>query len=283
MLGHMRRLGGEFVCVPFGVGGTPQGLLPGWDAAAWAHVNPVQHGPSADADWKCVSHDSSQIQLRLSYPIAHDVDYLTRSIRVVPDAAALEFELTIHARRPTRQPVGLHPILRLPEPPGTLRIDAKFDFGHTYPGVVPPGVSQVAPGRRFTRLDAIPALDGGIVDYSTLPKSIPTEDMIQLCNVRGPLEVLYGAERVRLRLSWDTHILPSCLIWPSDRAIAEPPWNRAFRGLGIEPIAAMFDASREASIQANPLSDRGVATFVALEPDKPLTIRYRVECLSDLE
>jgi hypothetical protein len=81
-----------------------------------------------------------------------------------------------------------------------------------------------------------------------------------LCRVDSPITVRYPAEDVRFRLTWDTKILPSCLLWPTDRSITEPPWNGRFRGLGLEPIAAM-----------------AVATCVEVIPDRPLVIRYRIE------
>ncbi len=84
-----------------------------------------------------------------------------------------------------------------------------------------------------------------------------------------------------MRLSWDTDILPSCLLWPSDRALADPPWNQRFRGLGIEPIAGVFDAAREVAIERNPLNDEGVRTAVSIEPGNPVTIRYRIEAVDD--
>ncbi len=102
-----------------------------------------------------------------------------------------------------------------------------------------------------------------------------------ICKVRGPVTVRYPEERCHLRLSWDTDILPSCLIWPSDRALADPPWNQRFRGLGIEPIAGVFDAAREVAIERNPLSDAGVRTAVTIEPGNPVTIRYRIEAGDD--
>lgn len=274
---HMRHLGGEFVCVPFGIGGRPAGLLPEWASASWDYMNPAPHGWSSDSEWTLVSADAGQVRLRLDYPKDDDISFLTRTISVAPDAPALDLELVIHARRATRQPVGLHPIVRLPEFPQQVKIDARFDFGLTYPADVPPGVGRVAIGQRFSTLSAIPGINGGTVDYSTLPKDAPTEEMLMLCKVAGPLTVRYPNEQAWLRLSWDTTQLPSCLLWPSDRALGDPPWNHCFRGIGIEPIAALFDSAREVALERNPLNTAGVATAIAIAPNEPLTIRYRLE------
>ena len=274
---HMRYLGGEFVCVPFGIGGEPEGLLPEWRSDSWKRVNPAAHGHSSNLDWECLSADASQVILRLRYPQDEDIEYLTRRLSVVADAPAIDVELVIHARRPTRQPVGLHPILRLPDWPAQFAIDAAFEFGLTYPAFVPPGASRVAVGQRFARLDGIAGIAGDVVDYSTLPKEAPTEEMLLLCKVRGPITVHYREEHSFFRLTWDTAQLPSCLLWPSDKALADPPWNRSFRGLGMEPVAAVFDAAREVALERNPLNSAGVITAIEVTPDKPVTIRYRME------
>lgn len=274
---HMRHLGGEFVCLPFGLGGRPADLLPEWDSPAWQRVNAIQHGLAADANWQHVSADASHVCLSLSYPPDHDIESLTRRVSVDSEAPALDLELAIHSRRPSLQPVGLHPILRLPDPPATLRIGASFEFGITYPAFVPPGVSRLAPGRVFEDIRRIPGASGEAVDYSILPKSSATEEMFMLCNVRGPVTVYYPEEQAYCRIYWDTSVLPCCLIWPSDRSIQDPPWNGTFRGVGIEPVAAVFDAAREVAIQPNPLSRVGIATAVALDAERPLQICYRIE------
>jgi hypothetical protein len=278
---HMRLLGGEFVCVPFGIGGTPAKLHPEWQSSSWRHFNRAPHGHSSNLPWEAISADSSHVALRLKYPDDDDIECLTRRVMVAPDAPALDLELTIHARRHTRQPVGLHPILRLPEWPEQVVMEASFEFGMTYPAFVPPGASRLVPGQRFSQLASIAGIHGEIVDYSTMPKQSPTEEMMMICKVRGPITLHYPNERSYFRLSWDTSILQSCLLWPSDRALADPPWNQSFRGLGIEPVAAVFDAAREVALESNPLNASGVTTAVTIEPGSPLTIRYRLEAGDD--
>jgi hypothetical protein len=275
--GHLRHLGGEFVCVPFGIGGAPEDLLPAWASDSWKCINPRPHGLSADAAWELMSADSTHIQLRIAYPAEDDIDFLTRRISIAADASAIDLELRVHARRLTHQPIGLHPILRLPEWPSRLTIDSDFEFGMTYPARLPPGASRVALGQRFTRLDSIPGIRGGMVDYSSFPKEDPTEEMLLLCKVTSPVTVHYAAERAFLRIEWDTSVLPSCLLWPSDRALTESPCDGRFRGLGVEPVAAVFDASREFAVEDNFLNKMGVATAVHITPEAPLVIRYRLE------
>lgn len=277
---YLRHLGGEFVCVPFGAGGVPKDLLPGWASDSWQEVNRDPHGYSAGNEWECIVADAYQVTLRLQYPTDDDIAYLIRRVSVVRNAPALDFELTIHVRRPTRQPVGLHPILRLPEWPSRLALESDFAFGLTYPASLPPGISRVSPGRRFTRLDSIPGVVGEPIDYRLLPKESATEELLMLCNVHGPVVARYIGEGARVHLSWDTSILPSCLLWVSDRAFAESIWQD-FRGIGIEPVAAVFDAAAKVSVGPNPLNKMGVATAIDIDPARPQTIRYRIEAFEE--
>jgi hypothetical protein len=94
-----------------------------------------------------------------------------------------------------------------------------------------------------------------------------------LCRVDSPITVRYPAEDVRYRLTWDTKILPSCLLWPSDRSISEPPWNGRFRGLGLEPIAEMGVATCH---RRDPLSNCHAAY-------SSVAARHREEVIGEIE
>src|SRR5690606_8118239 len=132
--------------------------------------------------------------------------------------AALDLELGITARRPAVLPIGLHPILRLPERPGALIWSVGFDRGLTYPGTVPPGAMVTRPAQEFADLSRVPAADGGTTDLSRIPFEHPVEDVVQLCGVTPPLVADLLDEGVRLELDWDAVLLPSLLVWISDRA-----------------------------------------------------------------
>ena len=53
-------------------------------------------------------------------------------------------------------------------------------------------------------------------------------------------------------------------------------WRGAYRGVGLEPTASLFDLGIGPSTEENPVSARGVATAIAIEPGMPLVIDYRV-------
>jgi hypothetical protein len=185
--------------------------------------------------------------------------------------------LIIQARREGRVSVGLHPIFSLDAPERSISIAARFREGLTYPAAVAGDAMLGAIGGRFQRLDAVPGRDGSVADLTQLPVGRPVEDVVQLFDLEGPVEVWFGKERAGVRVDWDKTLLPSCQIWISDRALTTEPWGGRFRGLGIEPTASAFDFGDAVSTGDNPVSARGAVTSVALRPDEPTVIRYRIE------
>jgi hypothetical protein len=274
--GHMRWLGGEFPCLPFGVGGLLRDPVPAWAKVLNDDVNDPPHGHAANDAWTAISASQNHVELQLNYPESHDIARLTRRIRAVPGRARLEFELAIEARRAASYPIGLHPILRLPDRAGALQIEAGFEIGLTYPAVIEPDRMLAEPGKEFHDLAKVPARHGGIVDLTRMPAG-EAEDVVQLLGIKGPVHATFLDDKAVLELDWDRDLLPSCQIWVSDRALKTEPWNGSFRGLGIEPTVAAFDFARSNSLMHSPINDLGYATSLALQPGSPTTIRYSVE------
>lgn len=250
--GHLRELGGDFVGIPFGSGGN----------------GPI-HGPAADEDWVVIAVSESAITLALDYPETSPVARLERTISAQADAPALDFSLTVHARRKARISVGLHPIFKLPEHAGELTLAADFDFGLTHPRQTAPGQQQ-----EFFDLPRVPQ-GKGFVDLAHPPLDQPNLN-VQLCGMRGPMIGIYHAEGAGFVLDWDRTLLPSLQIWHTDRGIDGPPWHGTYRGLGLEPIAAAFDMHDDISTGDNIISARGVATAIALDPAQPTIIAHAI-------
>jgi hypothetical protein len=225
---------------------------------------------------------ADSVTLTLHYPADSAIVAVRRTISGVPGRPELALSLTVTARRSASTSLGLHPILRLPERLGSLRLSVPFEEGWTYPGTVPPGRAAARPGRRFASLHQVPG-PGGPIDLARLPLTAsdgePHEDFVQLCRVRGPVTAAYLDEGAAARITWDTEVLPSVALWLSDRALPGPPWNGAYRGLGVEPVAAAFDLPDEVSTSANPIADSGTPTSVRLDPGRPLRLDYRLTAL----
>lgn len=273
IIGHLRELGGDFVCVPFGAGGHRGHAPEEWAVLTGQPPSRPIHGPAGNEDWTVTEADPGSITLALDYPDHSPVARLERVISARADAPALDFELIIHARRPAAISVGLHPIIRLPERSGALELSADFAFGLTHPFQTALGQSQ-----EFSDLSRVPQGDH-TVDLVHSPISQPNLN-VQLCGMRGPMTATYRDEGAGIVLDWDRSLLPSLQIWHTDRGVDDPPWHGQYRGLGLEPIAAAFDLNDAVSTGANPINARGVATAIRIDPAAPLTIRHSVKAFS---
>jgi hypothetical protein len=206
------------------------------------------------------------VTLTLDLPEAYAVRRIERTIALTEDRPEIRFSIRIEARRAGSVPAAFHPILRLPERPGALRLDASFEAGFTYPAVHCHRRTMAAPGHRFTRLDAVPGHDGRGVDFSALPPGGVVEDNILLAGARGPVTAHFIDEAFRLTVDWDRTQLPHVMLWLHDRATLDAPWHGRYRGLGIEPMAACFDGPWAFSTGDNPLRRAGFATALDVDP-----------------
>ena len=272
--GHMRWLGGEFFCLPFGGDAYPD-AAGGW--ASTAGDTPL-HGRAATNGWTITKAASDRVTLELAYPLGHAVERIERTVICASDTPVLDIAVSIHARRAARVPAAFHPILRLPERAGALRLDARFASARTHPDTRGP---WLAPDRAFDSLARAPGRNGTVVDLSALPPGPAGEAVAQLLRVEGPITTAFVDESFALTLDWDRAALPHALVWVHDRAIDTPPWNGAFRGVGIEPCASAFDLPWAVSAGDNPLALAGETTALALDPTRPTDLWLRLH-VSDL-
>jgi hypothetical protein len=287
LVAHMRS---EFPCVPFGVPYRPDQVEQAWQAALSAPVpqfdrdaeasDDLLHGYGAIGEWTLVEHSAHEIRIAIDYPESSAIARLTRAIRVDPARAAIDFDLRIEARRASARPIGLHPNIALPSLTGALRIDpGQFAFGMVHPGGPEPGVSLARAGAQFAELDAVPLDAGGYAAFDRLPLAEDTEEILQLCGVDGRVVLTDDVAGAAYRLTWDASVLPSLLLWISNRGRRYAPWNGRNLCVGVEPIAAAFELGCQASLAANPINAQGVATSVTLHPAAPLVLGYRFEVL----
>ncbi len=222
---HLRQLGGEWPCVPFGT----------------TAIDLHHHGFGADNVWHVVERAADAITLAIDYPDHHPLKRLERRIVGVPGRAAIAIELTVEARTRCILPVGLHPIFRLPEKGRGMWLEpGPFVRGYTFPKVFEKGVSRLRPGAEFTSLGAVPLAGEGVADLSRPPAGL-REEILQLAGVGGCVCLDYPDDGYQARLDWNADDFPSLVIWLSNRGRAAPPWSNSFRGIGIEPVNGFFD------------------------------------------
>ena len=273
----LRRLRGEWPCVPFGRTDRPLGLPPDWPPRApgddWGH------GFGSHHEWQWLPDDDPMsLGLAITYPAGQPVHRLTRWVRAVADAPALQISLQIEVHAPCVLPIALHPTLRLDAGRVALNV-AHTGQGLTYPVPAEAGVSRLQPGATFSHLGAVPLHDGGRVDLSHYPLPFDTEELLQLQGVSAPVELHYIDQHWRLQLDWDRHLLPDLMLWVSHRGRSAPPWNRRHWALGVEPVNGAFDLGRVATPPAGHPAARNLG--LALHPDSPTTVHYRLQAQPD--
>jgi hypothetical protein len=276
----LKRLRGEWACVPYGMPDPPANL-----PEHWRPPLPLQredksfHGHSSNAPWQLGGRTGGSLELVLDYPASHPVRRVTRRISGVQGRSALALELSIETRADTVLPVGLHPTFRLPAEVGSARLTFDADPRlHTYPIDAEDGVSRLQPDLRSQPLDRIPCKDGSLADLGRHPLPFATEELALVTGHGGGATLANTAEAYAVRLSWDAAAFPSCMLWMSNKGRAAYPWNSRFQALAIEPVIAPFDLGTDiARDRNNPLNRAGIATARAFNANTPWTTRYMIE------
>ncbi len=235
------------------------------------------HGYSANHDWQLSERGEDYLDIAIDYPDAHPVRCLRRRIRRAA-RGELEITLEITMRRDARLPIGLHPVLALPERPGDAKlVVASATSVRTFPIEVEPGVSVLEPDVTSAALNAVPGKDGGDRDLSSLPLSEPTEELVLVALDEGRVALENRGDAYRTVLTWDIDVFPQCLLWLSNGGRRGYPWNGRFRALGVEPAAAPFDlGQRHADNARSPLGGKVCRISTRLSAGAPLRTSYRM-------
>lgn len=273
----LERLRGDFLCVPFGDAPASLESYP----PAWARLDPGTtahpHGWSSNGVWTPLPHGDGDgvALLRLAYPEDDAVEWVMREVRC--EAGRVAFTDTVHVRRRTRLPVGLHPILALPHTPGAARLHLPACQTLATLPVPPEPTSTLAADARFVDPTRAPRGDGGTRDLTRLPFADDTEEIVLVANPeegRVSLDNTEGGYRVVLE--WDRGVLHHLLLWMSNRGRPFAPWGGRNVCLGVEPITAAFDLGETISAADNPLNAEGIPTALDLTPEEDLVIHHAI-------
>lgn len=272
----LSKLRGDFLCVPFGIApASTEAFPPAWRFES-QHPEPESgyaHGYPANVAWRVAEAGPESAEFVLDLLQTEAVAEVRRVVTCRAGAVEIEDRLTM--RRDARLPLGLHPIVRLPEQPGQAVVAPPGCAGYrTYP--VPTDASSVLlPDASFADLGRAPLRQGGTLDLSRLPLDFDTEELVQLCDLEKPsLAVENRAEGYRVGIEWDP-VLRHCLLWISNRGRKFAPWNGRNLCLGVEPVTSAFDLGTAISAGPNPLADSGLATAVDLVAGRTRVLRHR--------
>jgi len=271
LTGLMSGLRGEWPCVPFGATEAPLSLPPDWQTRR--PDNLFNHGFGAHHDWRLQEARAGYLALFIDYPENSPVARIEREIQTDPTAPALILSLRVHARRETTLPLAIHPTFRLPQQAHALRISlGSPERILNYPVAPEAGISLLRPDSSSAGLQQMQGKDG-LLDLSSLPLPVATEELVQAMNCRGPVHLDYLQEAARISLDWDRKLLPDVMLWISNGGRRHAPWNGRHFALGVEPLAGPFDLGRVATPPAaHPLAQR----MLNLYPDEPLVLKYRI-------
>lgn len=281
----LQRLRGEWPCVPFGMAERRADLPREWipdESTPHSYIDPNPHGFSSNAEWKLMRLEPERIELGLDYPQYHPIRRATRMITASDDAPALQISLRVEARQAGDLPIGVHPVLRLPENPGAARLHFDTDArGWTSPTPIEPGISTLKPNVRGVPLTAVPCICAAgkskTEDVTRLPLDYETEDLVLIVGHHGMAMLTNHDEGYSVSLSWDPAIFPACMLWLSNRGRGYFPWNHRFLGLGIEPIRSAFDLGAMVSRnRSNPLWQAGIPCTYGFLPAQGLETMYTI-------
>jgi hypothetical protein len=275
--GILKRLRGEWPCVPFG-SDADRASADGWPGSrAAGTIDPFPHGFSSNNPWRFEGGNPGGILLAIEYPEGHPIRGLRRTVTPDPEKAALDFTLEIDVRRDCGLPIGLHPTWRLPVKPGAMRIEVPSEVtGMTFPAPVDES-SIFSQGELLQPWHDVPLKAGGRLDVRQVPLPQATEELVQLIDMPGQAALWNTAEGYRVKLSWNPEHYPSALLWFSNRGRQMAPWNGRHLALGFEPICAAFDLGQQVSAAENPISRRGVKTARQFRAGERFVTEYRIE------
>lgn len=273
--GLLTHLRGDFLCVPFGVAPDSMDGYPD----AWRDLDPGVttwgHGFSSNGRWTLEDSGEGSADFVLTYPPGDAIEWVRRRVQCID--GGVEITDSILAATTAIMPLGLHPMLRLPEATAAGRLVLPdCDFAVTRPVGADESAVLVADAR-IKDLRAAPLADGGTIDLTLVPLPVDTEEVVLLCNVHQALVAFENREEgYRVTLEWDPTLLQHLQLWFSNRGRSLAPWNGRNLCLGVEPVTAPFDLGASIAAQANPLSAAGAATAVTLEPGEVYEMHHRI-------
>ncbi|HUU58831.1 MAG TPA: hypothetical protein VMZ50_04760 [Phycisphaerae bacterium] len=267
-------LRGDFFCLPFGENGEYRG------------VKHNVHGEPAGNRWTFRALETSGRLTRLTLSMS------TRKLpgKITKHLALLDGQNVVYVQHVLEgfscsTSLGHHATLAVPETEGALRVaTSPIRFGMSNP--LPTGdpatgeYPSIVPHQRFQGLSKVALIwkDPPAGDLSALPARTGFTDLVAVFNKRRPAPAWTTATVDELGYLWfslkDPAVLPTTILWISNRGRHMPPWNGRNRCLGLEDVCGFFAMGLAASTRSNALSRQGVGTSVRLSPKAPAAINY---------
>jgi hypothetical protein len=277
----VRALRGDFFCMPFG-----------GNASRFRNEQHPVHGEVANADWRFESIDrrDGRATLHLSLRTRVRAARVDKRITLIRGHRAVYAQHVVSgASGPTC--VGHHAMLKFPDEPGSGTVSTSpFVYGQVFPEPIERpehrGYSMLEPGAEFDSLERVPTIMRETTDLSRYPARRGFEDLVLVASDgRAPIAwtaVTFAKQRYVWLALKDPRVLRSTILWLSNGGRHYPPWSgRHVNVLGLEEVTANFHYGLKESVAPNPLSKRGIATSIRLDPRRPLVVNY-VMCVAEI-
>jgi hypothetical protein len=277
--GVLKKLRGDWPCVPFGI--SPE-TKSGWPADWAATMKPreaweEQHGYCSNHDWAWIETDGQSIHMAIDCPRDNPVKRVERKVTPDPKGPAVDLEVRVEVWEDIELPIGLHPTFRLPTIPGGARIEpGPFREGHTYPTVFEAGASRFALNVPFGDLAAVPTDMGSTIDATRIPFIEDSEDLLLLNGIDGTAALANLAEGYRVRMTWQPEHFPTLALWLTNKGRKMPPWNGRHQAIGMEPICSPYGLGPSTARADNPMKAAGTPTAFAFKAATPFVTKYRI-------
>jgi len=270
----IRALRGDFFCLPFGGNARP----------FRGEKHPV-HGETANARWQFESLETNDRRTCLHLSLQTKI----RPGRVDKQIWLVNRQNVIYSRHVVtgmrgHMNLGHHAMLKFPDLPDCASVTTShFVYGQVFPQAfeLPEkrGYSCLKPGAEFRSLEKVPTLTGETADLTRYPARRGFEDLVMLVSdPEAPFAwtaVAFPQERYVWFALKDPRVLPETVFWISNGGRHYPPWNgRHINVMGLEEVCSYFHHGLAESVRPNPVSAKGFATCVALNPRKPLVVSY---------
>jgi hypothetical protein len=269
-------LRGDFFCMPFGANSAP-----------YRGQKYDLHGEPAGRKWALSGTETvdgvSTMSLRMKTRLPEGE--VRREFHTV-DGQNVIYTREVLSGYSARVPLGHHATLAMPEKEGSVLVATSgIRYGSTNP--TPTGdpakgeYQSSAPDRRFKSLSRVPLLshDPRTGDFSAFPTRRGYTDLAAVFHRPGVgkpawTTATFTTEGYLWFALKDPDLLPTTLLWVSNRGRHFAPWDSRNCCLGLEDVCGFFAEGIAPSLRANFLSRDGIATCVRLSPKQPTEIRY---------
>jgi len=265
----VRLLRGDFFCLPFGGNGEP-----------FEGKKHLLHGKTANECWELVTRDAKDGTLVLR--MDQEPGEVVKTLRLESGAPVIYQSHRVSGLA-ARMPVGHHPTLWCGDGPGAGLVDISEPLaGFTLPSPVgvpeTQGYGLLAADAPITDRQRVPTVYGTVADLTRYPVRRGHEDGVQyMSDPKKEFAFTSVAFPSRGYLYFnlkDPRVLCSTVFWMCDGGRYGPPFSgRATGVLGAEEVTGYFFSGIKASVESNPLQQKGYRTFLEFSAAKPTDIR----------